>query len=297
MKRKVIKQANQAYTLTLPIDWVRANKISEKCEIDVVVDGRSLLVSNEGGVVKKKAKLDVSGFEYRNVYRHINALYAKGVDEIEISSDKEISSLIIKLLNSLIGYVLVSQEDGKYVIKDISGGGYGDLDEVFKRAFQSVILFYDSAISDVFGAGIESESSLRMRDLEVNKLCFYLQRAINKMSYGDAVRGRSLFSYSLELEKIGDDILRFWRANLGKKIKKTKELREIVDLSRKCLHWTFDSYYRFDSKELEKVFDLREKVRKKVAVIKGQDVFARQALRIAEGAVDLNHLVLMMKLE
>lgn len=297
MKRKVIKQANQAYTLTLPIDWVRANRISEKCEVDVVVDGRSLVVSNNGEVMRKSAKLNVSGFEDRNIYRHVNALYAKGVDEIEISSDKDISSLIIRLLNSLIGYVLVSQEDGRYVIKDIGGGMYGDLDEVFKRAFQSVILFYDSAIFDVFGKNVETESSLRMRDLEVNKLCLYLQRAINKMSYGDAVRGRILFSYSLELEEIGDDILRFWRASSGRKVGKDKEVREIVDLSRRCLDLAFDSYYRFDSKELEKVFNLREKIRKKVLLIKRESILARQALRIAEGAVDLSHLVLMMRLE
>lgn len=297
MKRKVIKQANQAYTLTLPIEWVRVNHVSEKCELDVVVDGRSLVVSSEGRVAEEKVKLDVSGFEYRNIYRHINALYARGVSEIEITSDKEISSLIIRLLNSLIGYVLVSQEDGKYVIKDIGGGGYGDLDEIFKRAFQSVILFYDSAISDVFGKGVETEDSLRMRDLEVNKLCLYLQRAINKMSYSDAVRGRSLFSYSLELEKIGDDILRFWRANLNGKVRKGEKLREVVGLSSKCLNRIFDSYYRFNSKELEKIFDLREEIRRKAMAIKGQSVLARQALRIAEGAVDLNHLVLMMRLE
>jgi len=297
MKRKVIKQANQAYTLTLPIEWVRANKIEGKSEVDVSVEGKSLIVLNEGVVSERKAKLDVSGFEIRNLYRHINALYAAGVDEIEITSDKEISSKIIRLLNCLIGYVLVSQEGGRYVIKDISGGGHSDLDEVFKRAFQAVILFYDSAVKDIFGSESETSSSLKMRDLEVNKLCLYLQRAINKMSYKDPIRGRALFSYSIELEKIGDDILRLWRTNIESKNKKPKNLQKLIELSKQCLEKSFDLYYRLDSKGVEELYNLREKVRRGVDLVKGSDKFVRQALRIAEGAVDLSHLTLMIKLE
>jgi len=297
MKRKVIKQANQAYTLTLPIEWVRANKIDEKSEVEVSIEGRSLSVLNSGNVEGRKAKLDVSGFGMRNIYRHINALYAAGVDEIEITSDEEISSKIIRLLNTLIGYVLISQEDGKYVIKDIGGGSHTDLDEIFKRAFQSVILFYDSAYRDIFGCGSETEKSLRMRDLEVNKLCLYLQRAINKMSYKDPIRGRALFSYSIELEKIGDDILRLWRANIGTGAKKSPKLKELIKASKRCLEKSFDLYYRLDSKELEELYNLREKVRKQVDEIKGSDKLVRQALRIAEGAVDLSHTTLMIKLE
>ena len=44
MKRKVIKQASQAYTITLPIDWVRQNQISNKSEVDVTVSERSLII-------------------------------------------------------------------------------------------------------------------------------------------------------------------------------------------------------------------------------------------------------------
>jgi phosphate uptake regulator len=47
MKRKIIKQASQAYTITLPIEWIRKNNISEKSEVDLVVDqgtGEGLVV-------------------------------------------------------------------------------------------------------------------------------------------------------------------------------------------------------------------------------------------------------------
>jgi phosphate uptake regulator len=297
MKRKVIKQAGGAYTLTLPIEWVRANGISKKSEVDVAVDGKSLMVSNTGKVGERKTKINVDDFDFRNVYRYINALYALGYDEIEVSSKEDISSLIIKSLNSLIGYVLVSNEGDRYVIKDIGGGCNSDLDEVFKRAFQAVLLFYDSAIKDIFGKKEETNESLRVRDLEVNKLCLYLQRAINKMSYNDPIRGRILFSYSVDLEQIGDEVCRLWRYNILNKNLKNDSLKKIIELSKLCLDKSFDLFYRPNSSEIEKLYALREKLRKEVESVKNPNKMTYQALRIAEGAVDLSHLTLMKNLE
>ena len=254
MRRKVIRQANSAYTITLPIGWVRANRLDKNLEVNLVEDGKTLVISNEGSVEVRKARLDISGFKRREIYRHVTALYALGVDEIELVSDSDVSSVIISLLNSLIGYALVSQEGTRYVIRDVAGVGASEVDEVFKRVFQAVILFYSSAIEDIFGDENETQESLRMRDLEVNKLCLYLQRAINKMSYQDSIRGRVLFTYSFELEKLGDNILRLWRSNLEGKFKKSIGLKKAALDSLKCLERSFDNYYRAGAQKGEEAY-------------------------------------------
>jgi phosphate uptake regulator len=297
MKRKVIKQANQAFTITLPIDWVRKNKIDEKSELNVIEDNKSLIVESFGQLEIKKIKIDVSGFEKRNLFRHINSLYAAGYDEVTLISDCDISSKITLILNSLIGYALVSQTKNTFVIKDIGGGGLGDLDEIFKRVFQAIILFYESAIRDIFGLEEETSEGLKSRDLEVNKLCFYLQRCINKMAYGDSVKGRAIFTYSFELERIGDAILHIWRENIENGAKKSKELKEVAILSKRCLEEAFDTYYMFNSKNLERYYDTRQLVRKKVENIKGNDVILRNIVGVAESSLDLTHLAMVMKLE
>jgi phosphate uptake regulator len=297
MKRKIIRQAGGAFTMTLPIDWVRANKLSEKSEVEVVTEGRTLTVSNGGSVSNKKTRLDADSFSSKNLYRYVNALYALGYDEIEIYSKKDISSSLIKLLNSLIGYVLVSSEGERYVIKDIGGGCNSDLDEVFKRAFQSVLLFYDSAIRDIFGKKEETKESLRVRDLEVNKLCLYLQRAINKMSYSNPVRGRVLFSYSVNLEQLGDEVCRLWRYSIDDKRLANISSKKMLELSKSCLESSFDLFYSPNSSRLEALYELREKLRREIGSFKIPNKLTYQALRVAEGAVDLSHLTLMMNLE
>ncbi len=300
MKRKIIKQANQAYTITLPIEWVRKNNISGKSEIDLSVEGKSIIINSQNLVAGGKAKIDLSGMDATSVYRHLSALYAKGIDEIEVTSKEDVSSKITTAMNYLIGFAFVSQEGTRYIIKDLGGEKESDLDEIFKRVFQIVLLFFESAIKDIFGKQEETIESLKARDLEVNKFCLFLQRAINKMSYPDPINGRALFTYSYALEKIGDEIERMWRTNIKHDIKKSPALKKLVEDSYEGLAKAFDFHFQFNSNRIDSVYNIREKVRIESLKIKGINGntfrFVRQAVKIVEDAADLSHLTLIMKL-
>jgi len=300
MKRKVIKQANQAYTITLPIDWVRKNKIDKESELEVTESERSLILTNTGDVESKSVEIEMKDFDLRSIYRHISALYAKGIDEIKIKSDKDISSEILNALNNTLGYALLCKKNNVFQIKDIGGASYSDLDEIFKRVFQMILSFYESAIDDIFGEQKENQESLRIRDGEVNKFCLYLQRAINKMSYPDSIKGRLLSTYSFEIEKIGDEIQRLWRTNIKYKVKKTDRLKKLAQKSMKGLELAFEFYYQFNSKKSGELVLLRDRVREDSLRLSGPDKhttrFIRHIVKIIEDAADLSHLTLMMKL-
>ncbi len=300
MKRKVIKQGNQAYTITLPIEWVRKNKIDGKSELDLIESGKSLIINSSNAIEGGTVKVDFSGLNYKGIYRTINALYAKGADEIIITANSDISQLLFKAASNNLGYALVSGEKGNYVIKDISGTNYSNLDQIFKRVFQMILFFYDSAIEDVFGKKEEDLEHLNARDQEVNKFCLYLQRAINKMSYEDAVNGRILFTYSFALEKIGDEIMRLWRTDIKYDVKKSKNIQELSNLVKKNLEEAFDSYYQFNLAGIEKIHEIRDKIREGSMTLSTTHAptarFIRHLVKIAEDCADLSHLTIMRKL-
>ena len=300
MKRKVIKQANQAYTITLPIEWVRKNNIEKNRELEVREEERSLIITNEAGIEVKKAKLKIEDFHDRNIYRHIAALYANGIDEIEIEADEDITNQILQGLTNTIGYALLCKKNNIFQIKDVGGTSYEDLDEIFKRVFQMILSFYEAAINDVFGPDIETKDNLQRRDGEINKFCLFLQRAINKMSYKDPIKGRILFTYSFEIERIGDEITRFWRTNINHDVKKTPEIKKLAERSLECLGKSFEAYYQFNSKKLEKIYHMRDKVRRDSLKVKAGNKHTVRLIRhiatIFEIAADLSHLTLMDKL-
>jgi len=302
MKRKVIKQANQAHTITLPIDWVRKHNIDKDSEVDLIEDGKSLIINSDNKIAGERVTVDVGGLDDRNIARHINALYARGVDEIEVVCKEEgLSSKITGWLNQNIGYALVENKDGRYLIKDLGGQGDQDLDEIFKRVFQIILLFYESAKKDIFVKRKATIETLLARDFEVNKFCLFLQRSINKMSYPDVIKGRSLFTYSFALEKIGDEIQRMWRTSIKYKIKKNSEIEKLVDLSLEGLGKSFEFYYQFNTRKSEEIYKIREKVRGDSLKLLNLDShtarFVRHVTKIVEEAADLSHLTLMMNLK
>ncbi len=300
MKRKVIQQASQAYTITLPIDWVRRNKIDKNSEVDIEVSSKSLVINSGNPQDGGSVKIDLSDKSSRSIHVHINAIYAKGIDTIEINSKEDISNQLTKALNFLIGYALISQKDNKYIIKDISPSNYSDLDEIFKRVFQMIILFYESAIKDIFGDEEETLDNLSSRDREVNKFCLYLQRAINKSSYENDVLGRTIFTYSFNLEKISDEIERLWRNNIKYKVKKNSEIKKLALSSKEGLEMAFDLYFSIGNRKIEELYTLRDRVRENSMKIKVSDPdtqrFVRHIVKIVEDAADLNHLALMKQL-
>jgi phosphate uptake regulator len=300
MKRKIIKQANQAYTITLPIEWVRQNNLEKNLEVDVAIDDKSLIISNKGRTQIKKKSVNLDSLVFRNVTRIIQALYAQGVDELELISKKDISRDFTRALRDTLGFALVSQKDSVYTIKDISGTNYSDLDEIFKRVFQMILLFYESAIKDIYGKEEESIESVDLRDSEINKFCLFLERAVNKMSYPDQINGRILFAYAYSLEKIGDEIHRLWRTNIKYPIKKISVIKEMMDISSQGLSRAFEFYYQFNPSIAEEIYAFREKVREKSMSMTKLDAhtlrFVRHIVKIIEEAADLSHLTLMKNL-
>jgi phosphate uptake regulator len=296
MKRKIIKQGNGAFTLTLPIEWIRKNRIDESFEVELREEGKSIIVNSGGKVFGGKVKVDFSKVEVRGIYIHVSALYAKGIDEIEVSSEKDISQKLINACSNTLGYALVSQEGNKYIIKDM-GGQELEIDEIFKRVFQMILMFYDSSLEDIYGKQEETNEGLILRDREINKFCLYLQRSINKMSYQEVVDGRTLFTYSFELEKISDEIQRLWRTSIKYNIKKSNEIKNLMKKVRQGLNLAFDSYFQFNLNRAEEIRKLREGVRRDSMKIKS-DVyttrFIRHLVKIIEEVTDLSHLNIMM---
>jgi phosphate uptake regulator len=295
MKRKLVKQAGQAVTITLPIEWIRKNNLKPGDEIDVDSNDNDLIIRSGKKIKGDNVKLDFEGFSKRLCYIYLNAAYAKGVDEIELSNANDISGSLIQNM----GFAVVEQNNNIQKIKDISGVSSENLDVIFKRVFQMIISYYDVAINDIFGERVATHDDLRNRDIEINKFVLFLERSIIKSSHPLPLDGKILFAYSFSLEQIGDEVFRFWRQALNNKINKSKKVEEIIHISKKALEKSFEVYYHSDDKPVKDLMDLKRNIRNKFDCLKIDLVSARfcmHAVKIVELCTDLIQLALMKKL-
>ncbi len=299
MKRKVIKQANSAHTITLPIDWVRANALDAGSELDVQVVDRSLIVSTGGKMALIKAAIDVNGLSDRAIKVHISALYSKGVDEIAVRCKRDIAALLVQGLNQNMGYALIGHERDSYTIRDIGGANYGDLDGIYKHTFQSIIKFADDAAVDIFGKRTQTREGLQERDREINKLTYYLQRAVAKMAHPDSTQGKIMFASAYELEKIADEVERLWRNTILLKNQAPAPLKPVMQNALATLRAAFTLRYQYNSSDVDNLYALRDKTRASWFKLKQDEPtlkIGRHIVRLAEESADLNHLTLMRKL-
>ena len=300
MKRKIIKQANQAYTITLPVDWARRNNLDKNSEVDLNEEGNILIITSKNQIAGTKVELEGDS-DKRTLRNQISALYSRGVDEIVLKSKQEISQSLIEILSSsFLGYALVEKKDNTYVIKDITGNKETNLDEIFKRVFQMILGFYEEAIEDIFGKRNITKEHLMSKDSEINKFCWYLERAINKKAYSNDIDGRILFTYAFALEKIGDEIYRMWRTGTKNKIENVPIIKRFVKDSRCALESSFELYYQFNIKKVSEMAEIKYNMREEEMKLKKVDIVTAKILKhftkITEEAVDLTHLTLMKKL-
>ena len=297
MKRKLIKQAGQAVTITLPIDWIRSNNLKPGDEIDLEINKKDLILRSYKKTVTGRTKMDTTGFPMRMKYLYNNAGYARGVDQIDLVSDKG----YYPDLSQSIGFAVVKQKGQQFTIRDVSGVSSEDLDEIFKRVFQMLIGFLDSAIEDIFGPNKEDMDVLKNIDGEINKFALFLQRSIMKSSHPEKEMGKIMFAASFQLEKIGDEILRLWRASVKYQVSKDKKIKDVVILSRKGLESAFKIYYQSDVKNVEQLLRIKKSIRKKAFDLYSIDSdtanFLFHAVRIVEESSDFIHLALMKKMK
>ena len=66
MKRRIIKQGNNSYTLTLPISWIKENHLRGGDEIEIDEEDSKLIISLSKDQRKVEISLDVDVSNYNS---------------------------------------------------------------------------------------------------------------------------------------------------------------------------------------------------------------------------------------
>ncbi len=294
MRRKIIQQAKQAYTITLPIDWVKNSKLKAGDEVEITSDGKDLIIKTDNRQFGGEITIDAKDMNTRIIYNYLNAAYTGGFDQVNIIN----YTFEMLDLNQMMGYAVVTQKKDICTIKDISGSTFENLEEIFKQVFQTVIAFYELAIEDISNQKKGVTSNIRKKDDDINKYALFLERSMIKKGATDSVMRKIMFTYAFELEKIGDNIFRIWDSEVLEK--KTDEITiELLKLSKQCLEKTFAVFYQTSPEKLKELFALRDKVKDKTEEALKKHKNSRKAiiyaLAITEDCVDLTQLSLMYR--
>ncbi len=112
MRRNIIKQGNNSFTLTLPIKWIRNNNLEGGDELFIDDSEDGLRIKLQEKHIKKTKKIDIKGSYLRTVKYIIQQLYRQGYDEITINYDSEQTFKIIEQVieNYFLGIEIIDKK-------------------------------------------------------------------------------------------------------------------------------------------------------------------------------------------
>ncbi len=287
MKRKIIKQGHNTYTITLPSAWTKKLNLKPGDEIDLAEQSNGIFITANGHAGVKRAEFDISEMDIPMIWKHFMGAYRDGYDEILVNftprvdfdhpykfitthatdprygrdkAKETVLEALHSIVNRFIGMEIVEYGKNYILIKDM-----GEVtSKEFENSMRRIFLIISQMINETLEAtkANKPEMLLHIHDVDItlDKFHDYCIRVLNKTEYKGDKRSRLLCSILYIMEMIGDEFKNianhFNRNFQGKKLNNLVLFTEHI---KKQLDVFYDLFYKFDNEKAKNLSELDKK--------------------------------------
>jgi phosphate uptake regulator len=219
--RKVQFTGGSSYVLTLPKEWIDAEKIKKNDSLGVEVqpDGALLITrSTDQEPAQRTKEFDLAGItEPAYLFRLLIGAYISGYTFIVIHSQQRLPPFVREVVRSFtqmtIGQEVVEETDTEITLKDLLNPAEMPFDNTIKRMFMIVKAMHEDAITAIRTQNPALSRDVAARDNDVDRLHWLIARQTN-MILSNATLSRKMnvstvmalhyFTISRIIERIGD---------------------------------------------------------------------------------------------
>jgi len=246
MKRKVVQHGPSTLIISLPSNWIKQNNVKSGDELDVKEQDKTLVIESSGSISIKSMTQNISLLEPFLVKTFLARIYQKGYDRAYlVHNDPLLLKRIQEKTLELIGYEIIEQNNKYCLIQSISSHIELDFDNSLRKAFNITRQMLEIAMNAYEEKNDSALEGLQMIDLEVNRLCYFCLRQINKeQNIGTEQTQQSHILYSIieSLEHLGDDMVLLGRY-LSKAGKRHPEIARLMQLLLEQFEKVYEYYY------------------------------------------------------
>ncbi|MBI2144699.1 phosphate uptake regulator PhoU [Candidatus Woesearchaeota archaeon] len=260
MMRKVVKHGPSTLIISIPSNWAKLNNISKGSELDVLEEGKRLIVNTDASDGQKplEVNLDITGLDRTSIMYAIRSLYRLGYDTVNVRFDiptteyyktgekLNVISVIHTEVNRLIGFEIIEEKEKSCVIKDMEAVSMRDFDNVMRRIF---LLVLDTSNDFVEGAKTLNASLLETIEEKhdtITKFASYCLRLLNKK--GHYIQMKTAYQYHIIalLDKVAD-ILKYAARDVRTNNKRlSPKVVKLLEAVCKHLRMYYEFFYKYD---------------------------------------------------
>lgn len=250
MERKLIKQGGGGYTIYLPKKWIDARGLKEGDHVNVQENDNYLVI--EGKISEKNdIEIELNHENKDNIKNILTNIYRNGYNKIIIkNADLDSFKDIKKATNLLLGFEITNHEGNKCIIENISEPAEDKYESVLRKVFFSIKDSFDLLINN-FDNFSESYLEIEeMRDSNV-KMILFCRRIVMKDKYSkNMALNWELLTFLSHIQK---NLFYTYKYAHENKIKKDKNIIEMLEKAREHFLFVERAFYEKDSSYLEKL--------------------------------------------
>lgn len=142
MKRRIVKQGGNSYTITLPKTWIDKNELNVGDEIEVEDINNTLsILSNKSVKIKNKKEISLEINEENSFLLKIFlwGIYRLGYERVHIKfkyNSEDLNNQLLDIVeHQLIGYEIIRECDNEFLIENLTEPIEEDSKVIFRRIF------------------------------------------------------------------------------------------------------------------------------------------------------------------
>ncbi len=180
MRRKLIKQGNNALTLTIPRKWTEKHQLSAGDEVEICELQTSLEILPISTTSKKSIEIKLENTQKDLIRSVIASAYKSGYDIIILhcAVNPAVIKKIYDITNTFTGLEIIEQTQKSITIQCYLQESVEQTEKLINKMFQTV--HYGSSLIEASQEEIEL-----LHNQTIHKLRDHTLRAIHKTSYGN----------------------------------------------------------------------------------------------------------------
>lgn len=275
--RKIQSIGGSSFSLTLPKNWIKLQKLKNKDEINIYQQqSGQLLIQAKGDGHIHIHKISIEGLEGDELYRETLVLYILGFDNIELhakSISREQRAVVRRAAQSLIGMETIDESSSSIYLRSFLDPKKFSFQEYVSKSFLMTRLMFADSIASFLKHNKDLAADVDERDFEIDKIDFFISRMkrslmLNRISeeeINSSLVDADYYEYIIKgLERIADHAVKIAKltevesAPTSEKLEKliVTGSEKIIDLLKQAESFTLDINKKLANAVLNKIQNL-----------------------------------------
>ncbi len=298
MRRKLVKQGQNALTVTIPRDWIKRFDLKAGNEVDISEVGKDILISTEQSFKPTTLNIDLSGLDDRLVWTYIISAYRKGADVVTLKFEGPAKlKLIQQVVDALLGFAIVSHSPTSCTIKDVSSPNEEEFENILRRIFLLLKNMAAETLTALQKKDSEALVAMEFQDYSINKFSNFCLRVLAKKGLREMEKTPPMHHLIAELETVGDEYTRL--AMDASKSRINEGSVAMLAKANEMLGSVYNLFYDFKNQNVKRSLYLKDSISKDLdaKMAKNSDTrFLYHCAKIVHILTDLTERIILMNI-